>query len=172
MEVISLTASVATLILFVFYFIGRIWSIHIRKNEVHETVTYLDDPLDEMSRDVLENRKLFYSFGNEVTACITFEQPVRWVKVCKTNLNDFVNDSVEADEILHEIKDLPAGSNFYVEAVLPEGSQPYWIEYERYDYSKARIFLIYSGLSGNIATITNQELTKKSWKSWIYYLVR
>lgn len=76
---------------------------------------------------------------------------------------------VEADEILHEIKDLPAGTHFYVEAILPEGSQPYWIEYQRYDYSKARIFLLYSGLSGSIATITNQKLTLTSW---VYYLIR
>lgn len=166
---VSLCASLATLILFAFYFVGRIWSVRIRKNEVHETVTFLDDLPNEQERDALENRNLFYSCGNEALARIAFRQPVNWVRVCKTDEMDFSEQAVRADRVCHEIRNVRAGTCFFVETDLPEGVQQYWIEYERYDYSVARIFLLYSGLSGSMATITNQPL---SLKAWIYYLVR
>ena len=168
-DIISLVASLATLLLFIFYFVGRIWSIRIRKNEVHEKVVFLENDLDEQELDILINRKLFYSFGDEVVAKIIFEQPIRWVKVCKTDHIYSDEQSVQEDIVLHTVTDLSAGSVFYVQATIPDVFQPYWIEYERYDYSRARIFLVYSGLSGNMAMITNLALTVKSWA---YYLIR
>lgn len=75
LEIISYASSIATLILFVVYFVGRVWVIHKNKRLLFEKLT-----LEYIKNNHVE-RKNQYDLGGKELIAVSSSKGLNWLKI-------------------------------------------------------------------------------------------
>lgn len=162
-ETISFFSSVVTLLLFLFYLIGRY--LLVRKVE-----TFITESIDVVYTSNAENQKnnivdvIELGEDNSETVYLSSIEPMRYIKFYKY---DFING--DKGEFIVEYPNLKNGQVLEINTYLPGGIPNYILEYQRFDYVKGKLILGENGKNGLL--VENLEL-KHTVKSLLYYLVK
>lgn len=165
-EWISYLSSIATLILFILYFIGRIWVINKNKKLLFENfeLEYTE------SADKVE-RKNQYDLGGLELITISSPQGLNWVKVYKVKFDIKKNKMVIAEKepvVYHKF--LNVNEKIYIKDTVPCGMPVYRIEYERFDYIQGGFDISLDGMYGGL--YKNAFKIKLTIKSFLYYICK
>lgn len=160
---IAFFSSVVTLLLFLFYLIGRY--LLVRKVETFITesidVTYTFDAENQKNNivDVIE-------LGENLseTVYLSSIEPIRYIKFYEY---DFEGN--RKGKFIDEYLNLRNEQVLEVRTYLPDGIPNYILEYQRFDYVKGKLLLSENGKTGLL--VENLEL-KHTVKSLLYYLVK
>ena len=98
-------ASIATLILFVFYFIGRWWSITIEKKDLYEKI-------DIQAVDEEEDLDIINVNGEEIIK-MTSEKYLNWIKFYDAIWNGNENAGVEKGALIKKVKNINRNEPMY-----------------------------------------------------------
>ena len=165
-------ASVATLVLFIFYFIGRIWTI--RKN----TQLMLEDfSLEDASDcvDFADSREIFYHLENSEYGEIIsmrYKQPLLWLHIIPITYDGDARKTVrrKAVPIISHDKLIPENKPIYIRTDLPEGFPRYMVRFRRFDYFEGSFELSYDGSFGGMHPA--EYHLHPTFKGFLYYFVR
>ncbi|WP_138860229.1 hypothetical protein [Exiguobacterium mexicanum] len=162
-EAISFFSSVVTLMLFLFYLIGRY--LLVRKVE-----TFITESIDVVYTSNAENQKnnivdvIELGEDHSETVYLSSIEPMRYIKFYEY---DFDKD--KRGKFIAEYLNLKNEQVLEVRTYLPEGIPNYILEYQRFDYVKGKLSLGENGKNGLL--LENLEL-KHTAKSLLYYLVK
>lgn len=162
-EAISFFSSVVTLMLFLFYLIGRY--LLVRKVE-----TFITESIDVVYTSNAENQKnnivdvIELGEDHSETVYLSSIEPMRYIKFYEY---DFDKD--RRGKFIAEYLNLKNEQVLEVRTYLPEGIPNYILEYQRFDYVKGKLSLGENGKNGLL--LENLEL-KHTAKSLLYYLVK
>lgn len=163
-------ASVATLVLFVFYFLGRFWSITkekvcIRESFGLETVGFDDVPA--------EDRENYYDIngGGEIVS-ITSEVPILWMKIIPIQYDENWVDITpkKAAPVVEQREPIKSNCPVYLRTNIPEAFPAYKVRFCRYDYMIVSFDIGYNGRHGGMAPV-NYRISH-TLKSYLYYLLK
>lgn len=161
-------ASIATLILFVIYFIGRFITIFIEKQIKYESIDIYDT-----EKNIKENEKIVEEFKCDdkyfnILIIKPTEKSFKWFRIYE-NIYDDKNNFVTKKEKIYECNNIYNGHAIRVDAELAETFPRYTIEFKRSDYMIGKL-----NLSGNFKNGVQEEFLKynHTFMSVIYYLFR
>ena len=161
-------ASIATLILFIIYFIGRIITITIEKNIRLESIDTF-----EFEEQIPKNIKIVDEFReNENYKEILILTPkvnyYNWIKVYSCKYDEKTNRIKKGKE-LYKTGIINNNTSFRFDTIISHGIPRYIIEFERNNFIKGDIEVVYNGKNG-----VQEELIKyhHSVKSIIYILFK
>lgn len=168
MEMLGVISSVATLILFIIYFIGRVISIIIEKNIKFEEINIYTD-----EKDMPKNIKIVDEFKcNEDSMDILILTPntksYNWIKVYECDINR-KNGNIKKTKKLYETNRIYNDTSFRLDTIILCAIPKYLIEFERSDYMRGVLNLTTNGKNG-----VQEEMLRFShtFKSIIYYLFK
>lgn len=163
-------ASVATLVLFIFYFIGRVWVIIKEKVLIRETFGFENIGFDE---EPSEERENYYDIngGGEIIS-ITSEVPILWLKVIPIQYSDNWVDITpkRATPIIEHKEIIKSNCPIFFRTNIPEGFPTYKIRLCRFDYIMVSFDIAYNGRSGGMAPANYQ--ISHTLRSYLYYLLK
>lgn len=161
-------ATVATIILFVIYFIGRIITIIVEKNNKYENVEiYYDEEDIPADLKIVDEFECDKDSGEIVIITPTTKQ-YNWLKIYKAEYDEKKND-MKKTEMIYENKKILNGHSIKISATIPDTMPWYIIEFERSDYMKGELPLHMNGKNG----IEDEMLEfKHTFRSVLYYLCR
>ncbi|HAT4166096.1 TPA: hypothetical protein ACOTHO_002425 [Clostridium perfringens] len=165
MGLVSYLSSVATLILFILYFIGRIWVINRNKKLLLENFE-----LEYLENDDLE-RKNQYNLGGSELITISSTQGINWLKIYRVKFDSKKNKMVIVDKnpvIYHKF--LNVNEKLYIKDNIPCGIPMYRIEYERLDYIQGEFDISLDGKYGGL--FMDDFKSKLTIKSYLYYICK
>ncbi len=156
-------SSIATLLLFLIYFIGRITTIILEKNFIYEFIdVYRGDDL----LNIYEKYKIIdeYLVGkdSDETLIITPEKGLNWIKAYEYNPHN-----KKKGKIIFEHDCLPSNLSIKIDTYLTCGMPRYILEFERYDFLRGEYYLAENNKDG-IASIKMRH----TWKSILYSIVK
>lgn len=160
-------ASIATLILFVIYFIGRIISLIIEKKVLYENINiYINE------EDIPNNFKIIdeyrCKFREEILIITPHEKSYNWLTIYECKYNEKTN-KLEKIKELEKFERIMNDTSIRIDTILTCGIPLYIIEFERSDYIKGNLVLQSNGKNGVQEEMVDLHHT---WKSVIYYLFR
>ncbi len=167
-------ATMATLILFVIYFIGRIITVRMEKKMFYDEIIFTSaerfnynkfNIIDEISTENAGNESSYH----ETLVVVTSRRGIRNFKVQKMFYDDDLNEIRSKRETVGECKFLNIGQSYAIRTVIPELIPKYRIEYETQDFRKVS-FEICDNLKSGV--ISETVVVKHTFKSGIYYLFR
>ena len=165
---ISDIASIATLILFVIYFIGRIISIIIEKNIKYETIDVYNN-----EKAINKNIKIVDEYCcseecNDILIITPQTKSYNWVAIYRCEYDEKTNDLIKREQ-LYKTERIYNDVSFRIDTTLSCGIPQYVIEFERSDYMKGKLYTQYNGKNGieEDMLIFNHTL-----KSVLYYLFK
>ena len=140
-------ASIATLILFVIYFIGRVISIIIERNIKFESIDiYCSE------KDIITPQTKSYN----------------WIAIYKCKYDEKKNQLVKTKQ-LYKTNRIYNDTSFRVDTIISCAIPQYVLEFERSDYMKGKLYLQHNGKNG----IEEEMLEfKHTLRSIIYYLFK
>lgn len=159
-ENIGNIASIATLVLFVFYFIGRWWCITIEKKDLYEKI-------DIQVVDEEEDLNIIDVNGEEIIK-MTSEKYLNWIKFYDAIWNG--KKSIKKGTLIKKIKNINRNESMYFKISIPDGIPNTIIEYQRSDYIKGR-FIVRSDGRGTGYHASDFKL-KTTFRSWMYYMLK
>lgn len=160
-------ASIATLILFVIYFIGRIISLIIEKKVICEKIDiYIDENDIQKDYKIVEEYKCKHN--GEILIITPYERSYNWLTIYECKYNER-NKKLEKIKELEKFNKIRNNTSVKINTILPCGIPLYLIEFERSDYIKGIIVLQSNGKNGIQEEMIQYHHT---WKSVIYYLFR
>lgn len=155
-------ASVATLILFVMYFIGRSWSTFQIKNEVAE----------KLDRDMKNDFKVIDEFdigeNTEGKVYLTATNTLRSVKIYESLFSD-KKGKVTKGKLYMNCGCLRNGFTFQFNTYLVEGIPQYMLEYQSNDFTKGVLYFAENGKNGIVEELIYK---KHTLRSVLYYLFK
>ncbi len=161
-------ASIATLILFIIYFIGRIITILIEKNIKFENIDVYDN-----ENKIPQNLKIVEEFkcsedSMEILIITPTIKSYNNVVIYECKYNES-NNKLEKTKTLYSIGKVYNDNSIRIDTILSCGIPRYIIEFERSDYMKGRLISQCNGKNG-----VQEEMLEFShtFKSIIYYLFR
>ena len=160
-------ASIATLILFVIYFIGRIISLIIEKKMIFEKIDiYCNEEDIPNNLKIVDEHKCKYS--EEILIITPHEKSYNWLAIYECKYNE-KNNKLEKCKELEKFEKIINDTSIRVDTIISCGIPSYMIEFERSDYIKGILILQSNGKNG-----VQEELIElhHTWKSIIYYLFR
>lgn len=160
---ISFVSSVATLILFVLYFIGRIWVIN--KNSL---LLFENFELDYQHDSTVEYKNLYDIGGNELIT-ISSQQGFNWLKVYEIEYKEN-KMYLTRKKLAMTHKLLNINEKLYIKIDVPCGRPRYWVEYERFDYIRGRFYIGFDGRFGGLHA--GNFKNRKTLKSYFYYICK
>lgn len=166
MELIGQISSMATLILFMFYFVGRGITLSLERKLKYENFEiYYGDKFPENIKIVDE-----YNVGNNTieSLIITSEKELNWIKVFEFYYNK-KNKDFKKGKLVVEHKHLRSSHSIKINTYLPCGIPQYILEFQRYDYLNGTLKLAENGENGIVDVNIEMHHTLKSI---LYYLVR
>ena len=160
-------ASIATLILFVIYFIGRIISLIIEKKVIYENIDIYANA-DEMPKDIKIVDEYRCKYYNEILIITPYEKSYNWLAIYECEYNKKTNKLEKVKE-LEKFEKIINNTSIRVDATITCGIPLYMIEFERADYIRGTLILQSNGKNG-----VQEEMIKlkHTWKSIIYYIFR
>lgn len=154
-------SAIATLILFVMYFIGRLWNIRISKKNLYEKIKIV-------SADEVGINEIHHINGNEILK-ITSECYLNWIKIYTL---DYKNGEIAkpVKKVLKTMRDINRNDSVFLEVNVPEGIPNTMIRYQRYDYIVGEFTVYYDG-KGNGYSSRNYKF-RTPIKSYVYYMFK
>lgn len=165
-NILGTASSVATLILFVIYFIGRtIATLQSRGLYSDKLVIEGKKDFDNTKYDVIENVILEKDAYN--VFLIISNQGIWDLKIFQYKLDDEMN--VVGEHLVEKIKFVNIGEAIAIELTVPEIISTYRVEYISYDYKRIKFDLCDNMKNG----VMSQMVTPRhTFKSLIYYFFR
>lgn len=160
-NVIADISAVATLILFLLYFIGRLWSVHINKKFSYEKITVLF-PIDDAELDV-------YNINGDAILKILSGQYLNWIKVYSFEYKDEQCKKIDK-KLLDTIRKININEPVYLGVELPEVIPNILIEFQRFDYVIGS-FILYPDGRGIGYNSSDFEF-RNTFRTFLYYLVK
>ncbi len=160
-------ASIATLILFVIYFIGRIISLIIEKKVIYEKIDiYIEE--EDIPKDLKISDEYRCEHEGEILIITPYEKSYNWLAIYECKYNE-KNNNLEKVKELEKFKKIMNNTSIRIDTILRCGIPLYMIEFERSDFIKGTLVLQSNGKNG-----IQEEMLKfhHTWKSVIYYLFR
>ena len=169
LNIISLIASIATLILFIIYFIGRYWTIKATRWVCEEKITVLHENNEINEYNIVDGFDLSYSHKELVpsTIILTSVQGIYDFKIYECEY-DLVK-GITSKEVIHSVDFVNIGNSIEIIAYLPDDRPEYLIEFTTNDYRKVTKELVDNLKSGVISEFYTAEHTRKSI---FYYLFK
>lgn len=168
--IIGTISSVATLILFVFYFLGRIWIMLKTKNLMLEDFDVED--IDHCS-DVPEDRGIYYDIngGGEIVT-IRSSQPILWLNVIPIKYNDDFEDITKKKDkpIVTHRNLIKRNESICLRIDICDGLPVYKVCFQRFDYIIVSFDIEYNGRNGGVSP-TNYKMNH-TCKSILYLLFK
>lgn len=164
-EVIGVTSSVITLVLFIAYIVGKIFLIKQMENTLFENIT-LGTVKDFANVRVVAE----YNVGgnnNEVVYLFS-SQTLRWIKIFEYQWDEKKEVFKKGNLVVHH-KYLKNNFAIQINTYLPCSIPAYIVEYERYDFIRGRLDLVANGKNG---VMEEGIKLKHNKKSMLYYLVK
>lgn len=160
--IIGMLSSIATLILFLVYLIGKYFSIKKQEVLLSETINvcYGSDATVKVrgSIDIGEDT------SEEIY--ISSSEPLRYVRLCLYDVEKDLDKQNKSFE--KEYSNLKNGQVLQVNTYLACGAPVYYVEYQRFDYVIGRFVLAENGKNGDLM---EQLHIKHTRRSILYYLV-
>ena len=165
LEIVSVCSSIATLILFIFYFWGRVWTINLKKKEKLEKfdVEYVYDT-------DIEEKKNEYNLGGNEQLKIVSENAMNWIKAYKVEYDGTGNEFAWDKEPLCVHTYLQAHEPIYFNTMIPEGVPNLGIKFERSDYIQGSFIVGYDGRYGGVHPVDYH--LENTIKSKFYYILK
>jgi hypothetical protein len=163
---ISEISSIATLILFGLYFIGRILTMHVERNirNIRVESYYKDMPFDNY--DIVDEEMIDECDYEGII--ITPLSDLNYIRIVKCIWNEKKGKLIEG-KVIYEYKNLITDYSLLVKIALPCGMPTYKLYFQRCDYMKGEMYIAENGKNG----ILSEGLKMKhTIKSRIYYIVR
>ncbi len=161
-------ASIATLILFVIYFIGRVISIIIERNIKFESIDiYCSE------KDISKSLKIVDEFRcceniSEILIITPQTKSYNWIAIYKCKYDEKKNQLVKTKQ-LYKTNRIYNDTSFRVDTIISCAIPQYVLEFERSDYMKGKLYLQHNGKNG----IEEEMLEfKHTLRSIIYYLFK
>ena len=161
-------ASIATLILFIIYFIGRIISIIIEKNIKYETVdVYYNEKDVSKSFKIVEEVKISDEYS-DILIITPQIKSYNWIRIYECKYDENKNKLIKIKQLC-EIGKIYNDTSLRVDANISCGIPQYILDFERSDYMKGKLILQYNGKNG-----IQEEMLEfnHTLKSIIYYLFK
>lgn len=166
MNLIASIASIATIILFIFYFIGRIAIILKEKNLVYEKIDlFVTSDAKVFSKYKIVDNVSLDDNCIEYIIITTCDKPYNWIKIF-----EYTNDELDKKNCKYYRKEiLNRGHSLKIQSYIPETIPKYLIKFERSDYIIGEFKISYNGKNG-----VQEEMIKckHTLKSVLYYLLR
>lgn len=165
LNIISAISSIVTLVLFVFYFVGRAWNINLKMKEKLEKfdIEYIADAeIDEKENE--------YNLGGNEQLKIVSDNPINWIKVYNVEYNGETNSFEWSDKELCQHSYLHACEAIYFNIAIPEGIPDIGIKFERSDYIQGSFIVGYDGRFGGMHPV--DYMLKNTVKSILYYMLK
>ena len=165
-------ASIATLVLFLFYFAGRAWAIEKEKTLMRESFALKQTELDGFIPDDCE---IYYAledgpYGEIIE--ISSEVPILWFHVIPIKYDSSFADITPKNTKPVVTHTSPIRANFpiYLKTDIPDGFPTYKICFLRYDYMKVTFNISYNGKCGGM-TPTDYKISP-TFRGLLYYLLK
>lgn len=160
--IIGFISSIATLILFVMYFIGKFFIIKSNQNLIHDKIEAIYDESTSEKYKIVDS----YDVGGGEKLIITSLNGINYIK-CYQLYYDNENNRIINKKLVFKHGFLNIGHSIEINTILVEGFPQYKIEYETSDFMIGEMYLQYNGRNG----ITSENVhIKHTFKSYIYYL--
>ena len=155
-------SAIATLILFIFYFLGRLWCIRVEKKDLYEKIIVRGVDLKD------NDLNIEYVNGDEIIEIIS-QKYLNWIKVYAA---EYVEGKVKkaSKKPIVQVKDVNRNTPRYFGFCIPEGIPNTIIEYQRSDYVKGTFVVVFD-VRGCVYTAENFQI-KTTLKSVLYYLLK
>lgn len=167
-------ASIATLILFVIYFVGRTITVFMEKQICYDEISFLSsrepdkyDIIEEVNTIAWDDDN--WSAGNITMVVLTSKQGIRNIKVYEIAYDDNYNEIEDGLKEIDKCDFLNVGQSFAIITELPELIPKHRIVYYTQDFKKVT-FNISDNLKSGVASEMLQA--KHTLKSILYYLFR
>lgn len=158
-------ASIVTLLLFVFYLIGRAWALvkDSKYQKIDATVDF-DHSIDHYDTFDIDLH------GNEVII-VSFNQNIRRFSIWEIKWNDEYNRYKKRKKT-SEIEYVPSGKEITICTIVPEGIPQQLIEFECTSGICGEVLIGYDGRNNGNGISSEGIKVRKTLKAWLYYLVR
>lgn len=165
MEIIGYVSSIATLISFIIYFIGKFIRIKISKKLRYENIEVYYNP-DEYNHNLKIVDEYDIGSNNSEKLIISSEVPINWIKLYEYDFNDKEGD-FKKGKLVEEHGFLRAGHAIQINTYLPCGMPTYMLEFERYDYLRGCFYIAENGKNGVLGECVTMSHT---FRSYLYYI--
>lgn len=165
METIANIASIMTIILFIFYFLGRIIIIIQEKERLYEQIDlYFTNNNNVFNKFKIVDEYILDEECNEYIIITPCEKSYNWFKIYEYNDNSNKKVCKYTRKKL-----LNSGHSLMITAYFAECIPNYIIEFERSDFIVGTLELVDNGKNG-----VQEELIKckHTWKSILYYIFK
>ncbi|WP_346937334.1 hypothetical protein [Clostridium sp.] len=165
LEIISYASSIATLMLFVIYFIGRVWVIHKNKRLLFEKFA-----LEYIGDDHIE-RKNQYDLGGKELITVSSSQGLNWLKIYELKFDSVCGEMTVLNKqpvVTHKI--LNVDEKLYLKTNTPCGIPIYRVRYQRFDYIEGSFDIGVDGKYGGLGM--RDYKSKLTLKSYCYYICK
>lgn len=158
-------ASIATLILFVFYFIGRIITIFNNEKIYTDLITIESKDFYDDRMQIVEEWKLEEDYYNKVF--LTTTEGIRDIRLFEYRYDSEMNEIGKT--LIKEKKFLNVGHTIEIQTTIPEIRAKYKLVYTTQDFKQVTYVML-----GNMKNGVTSELVKPlhTTKSVMYYLFR
>ena len=156
---IANASSIATLILFVFYFIGRWWSSNVEKKDLYEKI-------DIQAVDEEDDIEVININGNEIIK-VESEKYLNWIKFYDAKWDG--NEAIKTN-FIKSVKNITRNEPQYFRVSIPDGIPNTIMEYQRSDYVEGS-FTVRNDGRGTGYNASDFKL-KKTIRSRLYYMLK
>lgn len=162
-ELIGLFSSITTLLVFLMYIVGKIYSIKSTEMFLKESFFVKHDN-DTSDINITKEIELEEDLTAYETIYLVPSDPIRYIRFYNY---DWENDC--EGELIEDVGKLKVGEALCIKTHLPCGIPKYIIKYERFDYVIGTLVLQEDGRG--LTNIRTPEI-KHTLKSYFYHLVR
>lgn len=160
-------ASLVTLVLFVFYILGRIWTIQREKILIYESFEVENR---QQLPDNIEDSNLFFDIDpmGEILSIVST------VPILKVNVFEIhYNEEMKLQNVnLVFSNNVPINANIpmYFKVTIPDILPAYKIQFQRFDYVKVSFNVGFNGKFGGMSP--GGYKIQHTIKSFLYYMLR
>lgn len=166
-------ASIITCVLFVFYIVGRVWSVmsntRFQDIDMHVDYSITPDGGEESEVDLY----LLDDENSDAGEYVIMTPEVDLNKVeayeVKCDFDDNGEIKFKQEKLLDKCELKRANTPILIKCIVPEGIPSTEIVYERFDGIKGQFFIGYEG-KGEKGVATDSFRYKRTLKSILYYL--
>ena len=139
-------ASIATLILFVIHFIGRIISLIIEKKIIFKKIDiYCNEEDIPNNLKIVDEYKCKY--GEDILIITTHEKSYNWLAIYECKYNEKTN-KLEKGKELEKFEKIINDTSIRVDTIISCSIPSYMIEFQRSDFIKGILILQSNGKNG------------------------
>lgn len=166
MSIIANISSIVTIILFVFYILGRVFIIFIERNRIYEKIdieiSKSDNTFDKYK---IVDEYLLDDDSDEYMIITPIEKSYNWIKIFK--YNNYEKNKKVCEHIRKAV--LNIGYSIKIKAQIAELTPQYVVRFQRSDYVVGEVMIAHNGRNG-----IQEEMIKckHTLKSILYYLLK